>query len=100
MTRELHATADSPQNHIAIATNAENRAPAFSPSAVTRIVMTAGTSLPLASLALSTEGMSLIARVRAISNRYPTRLDTTTAITMPQGTRRRGSTVSSETLAD
>src|SRR6266849_2949375 len=67
MTRELQVTADNPQNHIAIAASAENRLPARSPSAVARIAITVGTSLPLASLAFSTAGMSLMASVSAIS---------------------------------
>src|SRR6266702_913219 len=44
--------------------------------------------------------MSLIASVSAISRMYPTTADTATASTIPAGTRRRGSTVSSDTLAD
>src|SRR5713101_6882864 len=40
------------------------------------------------------------ARVNASRSRYPTTLETATAITMLHGTRRLGSTVSSDTLAD
>ena len=44
--------------------------------------------------------MSLIANVSAISRIYPTTADTATASTIPHGTRRLGSTVSSDTLAE
>src|SRR6185503_20489069 len=72
ITREHHVTAASPQNHIAIATSAENIAPALLPRADCKITSTAGTGLPLASTAPSTEEVSLIERVSAISSRYPT----------------------------
>src|SRR5262245_21939015 len=100
MTREDQVTADSPQNHIAIATSAENRLPARSPKAPIRIAITAGMELPLASVALSAPLMSLIESVRAISSKYPTTLETATDMTIPHGARRRGSTVSSDTLAE
>src|SRR5215216_6749048 len=100
ITRELQVTADNPQNHIAITTSAEKTVPALSPRAVCKMVITAGTSLPPASFAVKTDCISLIARVSAMSSRYPTTLETTTAIIIPQGARRRGSTVSSDTLAD
>src|SRR5919201_6554063 len=41
-----------------------------------------------------------IANVTAIMSTYPTTAKTATASTIPQGTRRLGSTVSSDTLAD
>ena len=44
--------------------------------------------------------MFLIESVKAINSRYPTTLETATAMTIPHGARRRGSTVSSETLAE
>jgi hypothetical protein len=42
MVRELHVTADRPQNHIATAASAVARVPARAPSASVRIAMTAG----------------------------------------------------------
>src|SRR5215470_11381665 len=44
--------------------------------------------------------MLLIESVNAISSKYPTTPETATDITIPHGARRRGSTVSSETLAE
>src|SRR5215813_2162623 len=82
-TREHHVTADNPQNHMAMTTSAENRVPARSPNARCRIAITTGTSLPSEAFALSTPGMSGIASVRANNSRYPTTLDTTTAIIIP-----------------
>src|SRR5262245_63508824 len=57
MTRELQVTADSPQNHIAIAASAENSHQARSPSAPMRIAITVGTSFTLASLFETGEGL-------------------------------------------
>src|SRR5262249_57284273 len=70
MTREDHVTADSPQNHIAIAASAENRLPARSPSAATRITITAGSEFSPAALPLSVTSKSLVAYVQAIQSRY------------------------------
>src|SRR5262245_48348364 len=100
MTRELQVTADNPQNHIAIAANAENALPARSPSALIRTASTTGTSAPLESFAPRTAEMSLIERVNAMSSKYPTMLETATAMTIPHGSRRLGSTGYSEALAD
>ena len=44
MTRDVHVTADRPQNHIAIAASAVTRPPARSPNAPVRIAITAGIS--------------------------------------------------------
>src|SRR4051812_40162605 len=96
IVRELQVTAERPQNHIAIAASPVTTLPARAPSALSRMAITAGMPWPSASRADSTDAMSLMASVNAISKTYPTIAETATAITMPHGTRRLGSTVSSD----
>ena len=69
ITRELHVTADSPQNHMAIAASAANPVPAPLPSASIRITITGGTALPPASFESSTVVMSRIDSVSANRSR-------------------------------
>src|SRR5262249_60475995 len=71
MTREDHVTADSPQNHIAIAASAENRLPARSPSAATRITITAGSELPLARPPLAVTKRSVLSSGKGVHNTNP-----------------------------
>src|SRR3974377_2212240 len=100
MVREVEVRVESPQNHMAIAASSDVAAPAEGPRPCRRIAITAGILLPPASLAPSAAGTLRIATVRANSNRYPARAETTTAFTIPQGTRRLGSIVSSAVWAD
>src|SRR5438046_9308988 len=100
MVAEVLVDVDSQQNHTATAARADMTYPARPPSACSKMAITAGMLLPPESAAPSTDGISCIESVRAMSSRYPTAAEITTELSIPQGTRRRGSTVSSETCAD
>src|SRR6516162_2498254 len=100
MVRELEVNVESPQNHMAMAASSDTAPPAEGPRLCWRIAITAGILLQPASLAPSAAGTLRMARVIANSNRYPARAETTTAFTIPQGTRRLASTVSSAAWAE
>src|SRR2546423_11386061 len=88
IVRELHVTAERPQNHIAIAARPVTTLPARAPTALSTIAITPGTSSPSPSRAVRTDGPPLIASAHAVNSTYPTTAHAATATALHPGTRR------------